>query len=431
MKAGGWADGTRCVPAGGASRLRILDVAPRLVWPPDNGSTARMYHQLSALSKRHHIRQFSQPQLHQLRARDHQPEAQPTPNYVEFRNPSLIAATAAELCNRTWIRPQAIFSGAALRLAPPPRLRAWIRWANVVLVEFPWQFAYCRRAARGVPVVLASHNIEILTRRSNALAAGIRARGSVLLRCVERIEQQAVSGADLILAVSDADRRVYTERFRIAPDRVVTIPNGTDTEALTPLPPSERPTLRAHLRLPERPTVAFLAAGPKIPDLEGLKWVRRVAHRLPDHTFLIIGGVCAHPFVDGNVVATGHVADHRPYLQAADMSLSPIEHGGGTKIKVFDGLAAGLPSIVFTETIHGTELQDGEHVVRADKSEAALVQAIVRILDEPTVAADLAAAGRRFVCAHHDWTRIADRLESVLVDVVRGQRGWRGQGAPS
>ena len=31
MKAGGWADGTRCVPAGGASRPRILDVAPRLV----------------------------------------------------------------------------------------------------------------------------------------------------------------------------------------------------------------------------------------------------------------------------------------------------------------------------------------------------------------------------------------------------------------
>ena len=158
----------------------------------------------------------------------------------------------------------------------------------------------------------------------------------MLLRCVERIEQQAVSGADLILAVSDADRRVYTERFRIAPDRVVTIPNGTDTAALTPLPPSERPTLRAHLRLPERPTVAFLAAVRRSLTWKAL-WVRRVAHRLPDRTFLIIGGVCAHPFVDGNVVATGHVADHRPYLQAADVSLSPIEHGGGTKIKVFDG----------------------------------------------------------------------------------------------
>ena len=381
-----------------------------------------MYHLLSALSAAHEVRQFSQPQLHQLRAPGYRHEVRPTPTYLEYRNPSVLAAAAAELCNRTWIRPQAIFSGRVLRVARPARLHAWIGWANVILVEFPWQFAYCRRAAPNLPVVLASHNVEIMTRTSNARAAGIPVQRSLLLRCVRRIERRAVSEAELILAVSDADRAVYTERFGVAPDRVVTIPNGTDTRILTPLAPDERPALRAQLGLPERPTVVFLAAGPKIPDVEGLKWVRRLAGRLPEHTFLIVGGVCPRPFVDGNIIATGHVADHRPYLRAADMSLSPIEHGGGTKIKVFDGLAAGLPSVVFAETIHGTELRDGEHVIRAAKSEAALEHAIRRISDEPALAATLGAAGRRFVCAHHDWTAIAGRLESVLLDVVDAPR---------
>ena len=83
------------------------------------------------------------------------------------------------------------------------------------------------------------------------------------------------------------------------------------------------------------------------------------------------------------MITTGLVADHRPYLQAADISLSPIEYGGGTKIKVFDGLAAGLATVVFAETICGTELRHGEHVNVAAKTEDALRDCPRRLVDEP------------------------------------------------
>jgi glycosyltransferase involved in cell wall biosynthesis len=330
----------------------------------------------------------------------------------------VIAAAAAEWCHRSWIRPQAIFSGACLTVTRPARLREWLRWADVVLVEFPWQFAYCRRAAPALPVVLASHNVEVVTRTSNARAAGIATERSALLGLVRRLERHAVARADLILVVSEDDRLDYITRYGAQPSQVVTVPNGADTEGLTPIEPEAKRELRAKLGLPDRRTVVYMAATPKIPDVEGLKWVRRVATEQPDLTFLIVGGISAQPYVYGNVIATGVVRDHRPYLQAADISLCPIEHGGGTKLKVLDGLAAGLGTVTFAEAIHGTALRHGEHVLVTEKSQRALGHAVRRLADEPGVADALGAAGRRFVSDHHDWKAIARQLESVLSDFV-------------
>jgi glycosyltransferase involved in cell wall biosynthesis len=86
---------------------------------------------------------------------------------------------------------------------------------------------------------------------------------------------------------------------------------------------------------------------------------------------------------------------------------------------VFDGLAAGLATIVFAEAIHGTNLRDGEHVIVAEKDDGALGRAVGFLLENPLQARALAAAGRRFACACHDWRAIARELESVLTEFVR------------
>ena len=139
-------------------------------------------------------------------------------------------------------------------------------------------------------------------------------------------------------------------------------------------------------------------------------------------SFVVVGGISARPYRERNIIATGRVPDHRPYLQAADIALSPIEHGGGTKLKVFDGLAAGLPNVVFEETIRGTELRDGEHVVVAEKTELALDSVVRQLLSDPSRADALASAGRRFVVEKHDWVDIARTLDDLLADFLRGVR---------
>jgi glycosyltransferase involved in cell wall biosynthesis len=397
-------------------------VSPVAVCPPAGGSTTRIYHLLRELSRSHEIRQFSQPRLRDVCARSFEREVRDSETYYEYRHTSLFAAAASEWCQRGWVRPQAVLSSACMRVTRPSLLREWLSWADLALVEFPWQFAYCRRAAPRLPMVFMSHNVEVLTRAGNANAAGVSVQHSPLLRLIRRQEEHALGRADLIVTVSNADRRYYIERYRVAEDRIFTVPSGSDTKRLVPVEARAKRVLRRQLGLPDASTVVFLSGTPKVPDLEGLKWVRRVAERQPRVSFVVVGGISARPYRERNIIATGRVLDHGPYLQAADVALSPIEHGGGTKLKVFDGLAAGLPNVVFEETIRGTELRDGEHVVVAEKTEPALDSVVRQLLSDPSRADALGSAGRRFVVEKHDWVDIGRTLDDVLTDFLRGAR---------
>ena len=402
--------------------MRILDVSPRVSNPPARGSSVRTANLLRQLAHRHEVRQFSQARSR--RAGD--PESshgalRVTPSYTEFRARPRLATLATELSARSWVRAP-VLSGTGLHRSR--QLRELIDWGDVVLVEFPWQVASCRRLRPTAPLVLAGHNVEAPKFADYARAAGSPRTANVWLRAIERIERRAVRSADLVLAVSDADRADLIARYGAAPDRVTTVPNGADTARYRPVTATERRAARAALGLPDRPTVLFAAADVP-PNRAGLDWVRRVAARAPQVTFLVTGTV-APPGRD-DFVAVGLLDDFGQALAAADCALCPIEFGGGTKIKLLEGLAAGLPTVAFAEALHGLDLTD--EVLVAPKSGDGLVAAVERAL-HPAVGADLSARGRAWVIAHHSWQTIAAQLEERLL-ALAGQAAAVGAGAGS
>jgi glycosyltransferase involved in cell wall biosynthesis len=143
--------------------------------------------------------------------------------------------------------------------------------------------------------------------------------------------------------------------------------------------------------------------------------VRRVAELMPDVTFVVTGTLFPRPVRERNVIGTGLVDDPLPYLQAADLSVCPVEFGGGTKIKVLEALSVGLPTVVFAEAMRGLSVRDGEQVWVAEKHESSLAAAIRRLLRDQGLALRLGLSGRRFVVEHHDWRRLAATLENALL----------------
>src|SRR5687767_9855688 len=118
--------------------MRIASVSPRVTTPRVGGSQNRIGSILRHLAERNEVRQFSQPRLHELRMRLPEPA-------FERINRSLPAALFSEIGEHAW--PTApILAGAALKLTPLARLRRLLGWADVTLVEFPWQFEECARA---------------------------------------------------------------------------------------------------------------------------------------------------------------------------------------------------------------------------------------------------------------------------------------------
>jgi glycosyltransferase involved in cell wall biosynthesis len=152
--------------------------------------------------------------------------------------------------------------------------------------------------------------------------------------------------------------------------------------------------------------------------LEALKWVRLAAARLPEVTFLITGAVAKRPRVEGNLLFTGFVKDFASHLRSADCLLCPIDLGGGTKIKLIESAAAGLPIVAFAESIRGTEFRPGEHLLVADKSVEALAAAVRLLLGDADTARRMGASARAHAVRHHDWARIARTMESCLLGLI-------------
>lgn len=394
--------------------MHIADVSPRIVNPVVFGSSVRTGALLERLGERHEVRCLAQG-----RAGTPPGTTQITAGWSEERLTGFGGRFLTEAGIRAW--PAApIPAGAALRLAGRARLRDVLAWADVALVEFPWQFAACRRAAPpGLPIVLNSMNVEADKFASYARATDVgRIRAWPWLRAVAAIERAAVRDAALVFAVSPDDRRRFVERYDADPDRIVVIANGADVERHRPANPARRAHARRVLGLPERPTAAFVGSSAP-PNRVALGWVRELARDCPDVTFVIAGDVCP-PSREANVVALGVVEDAAPVFAAADASLCPIEHGGGTKIKLLESLAAGLPTVAFAEALRGTDAQPGEHVIVTEKDAGALSAAVQRVLGDPLLAARLGAAARRLAIERYSWDAIALRLHAALEGLAAG-----------
>jgi glycosyltransferase involved in cell wall biosynthesis len=381
------------------------------VVPPRRGSAARTYNLLRHLSRRHEVVQFSLTWDEPPVLRPRIEESRVTPGYRELRYRHPVTGGANWVGKRAWIGAP-VLSGLGLRLARPRELGRLLRWAEVVLVEFPWQFEACRRRGAGGRLVLASHNVESLKFPSWARSADARMPGP-WLRYVGRAEARAARAAELVLAVSPEERDHYVNRYGVEADRVVDVPNGADTERFAPVDSETRAAARRRLGLPDRTTVLY-AASAIPPNRRGAEWVRRVAETLDRFTFLAVGPGARVEGGPSNLVCPGFVDDVRPWFQAADLGLCPIEHGAGTKIKLLEYMAAGLPAVAFPAALRGLAARDGVEVVAAEPSVADLSAGLARLADDAELADRIRRAARQLVVERYDWARIAERLEAAL-----------------
>lgn len=377
-----------------------------------------MYNLLSRISKRNEVRQFSQTRTRDLRRPGFATEAQITPSYREYRYQNAVGSTLCEAMERTGFGVP-ILCGYPLIAARPRRLREWVDWADLVVVEFPWQYSCCRSMAKSKPVVLATHNVQ-------ADKARLGGHGGVMERIwgawTEALERHAVRGADLVLAVSREDGEEFARRYGVDPQKISVIANGADVDLYRPADEATRAALRRRLGLPPGPTVVFPAPHRQTPILEGLKWVRRVAAQLPKVTFLITGAVEEHPKTEGNLLFTGFVEEYDSYLRSTDCCLCPIDRGGGTKLKLIESAAAGLPIAAFAESVYGTTFRSGDHLLVVEKSASAIAMGLRQLLEERDTARRLGASARAHAVKHYDWGAIAQTMESELMGLIEAKR---------
>jgi polysaccharide biosynthesis protein PslH len=109
------------------------------------------------------------------------------------------------------------------------------------------------------------------------------------------------------------------------------------------------------------------------------------------------------------IEVTGTVEDVRPYLARAGICIVPLRVGGGTRLKIYEAMAAGVPVVTTAIGAEGLPLRHGEHLMIANTAQEQ-IDAIRSLFSDPAQAAQLAANALRHVQEHCSWDHAAERF---------------------
>jgi glycosyltransferase involved in cell wall biosynthesis len=183
---------------------------------------------------------------------------------------------------------------------------------------------------------------------------------------------------DAVLSVSEDDTSIMQETMGL-PNVLGSVPTGVDIEYFQAMPKS----------LAAQPTVIFMGSMDWYANVEGVEWfVEKVWPLIRDHVsearFLIVGrqptpSISALASQTSGIEVTGTVPDVRPHLRSAHVMVVPLRIGGGTRLKIFEAMAAEVPVVSTTIGAEGLEVVHGRHALIADDAKS-FADAVISLL---------------------------------------------------
>jgi glycosyltransferase involved in cell wall biosynthesis len=203
----------------------------------------------------------------------------------------------------------------------------------------------------------------------------------------------------------------------IGAETVHLIPNGVDPDAYQSLPAG---------RNTGRPILLYVGAMSWAPNIAAALFLAqqvlpRVRSEYPDARLQIVGRDPA-PAVQAlrglpGVEVTGTVPAILPYLAGARLLAVPLESGGGTRLKILEAFAAGLPVVSTAVGCEGLRVQDDEHLLIANREQ--FTQSVLALLKNPALGERLALRSRELVREQYDWRAVGEAASAAVEAVMR------------
>lgn len=397
--------------------MKILWMKSDYLHPTTRGGQIRTLEMLRCLRRRHEIHyvclhdgQSDDGQTEEGPARCHEycTEAYPVHHYVPpRRSVGFATQLAAGLVSELPVV-VARYRSAAMMKQVQTLLRSSEFDSLVCDFLFP---------ASNVPdlseAVLFQHNVESVIWKRHAAEArnpAIRAYFSLQARRMERFERAVCRSARHVIAVSEADRRTFENEYGVS--NVSSVQTGVDLEFFKP-PPAAEP----------QADLVFCGSMDWLPNIDGARYFveqiyPHIRAKLPSCRIAFVG---RRPTAwlkqigtrDPNLIVTGTVPDVRPWLWGARVSIVPLRIGGGTRLKIFEAMAAQVPVVSTAIGAEGLPVMNGRHLLIEDDPRS-FANACVALLDDSARRREVASEAWTLVAGRFSWEAVTKDFESIL-----------------
>jgi glycosyltransferase involved in cell wall biosynthesis len=100
------------------------------------------------------------------------------------------------------------------------------------------------------------------------------------------------------------------------------------------------------------------------------------------------------------------------------VSIVPLRIGGGTRLKIYESMAAGVPVVSTSVGAEGLDVSHPENIRLADNP-ADFARHCVELLDTPSTRERMAASGLLLVTSRFSWERVTRDFEGILQAVAQ------------
>ncbi|MGE3844152.1 MAG: glycosyltransferase [Vicinamibacterales bacterium] len=391
--------------------MRILWLKTELLHPVDKGGRIRTYQMLRCLKREHHVTYLT---LH-----DGAAAADAETLASEYCHDLIVIphVSAAKGGGRFYGELAANLISSlpyAIEKYESPAMRDAIsrfKGADVIVCDF---LAPAVNLPPGLdtPVVLFQHNVEAVIWRRHAEVrtnpvAKVYFREQWQRMC--RFEEEVCRTVAGVITVSTNDSETIRRDYGV--QCLGDVPTGVDTEYFHAVSGQRR---AGHL--------VFTGSMDWLPNDDAIRFFLdevfpRIRRKTPAAHLTVVGRnpgnwLVARGREDSSVTVTGRVDDVRPYISAASCYVVPIRIGGGTRLKIYEGMAMDCPVVSTTIGAEGLPLVPGQEILIADEP-AAMADAIVTVLNDDRLASELGARGGARVRADFAWPRVAERFADL------------------
>lgn len=284
---------------------------------------------------------------------------------------------------------------------------------DIVQVEYTEMGLYVpliRKMSPSTHVILDEIDISFvpLERRAR-LSQGLKARWyrSEAAR-MRSFEYRLWTYCDEILTMSEVDRNHVLAIDRGKLVRVV--PNGVDTAYY-----------RFYRRREESRKVIYLGYLNHPPNVEGLLYfsrniLPRIKESVPEVTVEVVGGgnppEIDHLRKDPAFRFHGFVQDIEHLMRDCRVMIVPLLSAGGTRLKILEAFAAGIPVVSTSIGCEGLNAVDDQEILVSDHPDA-FAQRVLELLSDVEKSNAMAERARKLVEERYDWDSIADTLSDI------------------